>query len=118
MEISKTKIEKRLRKKTNPELVDTLIKLKKTNPEIAKLLAFPVKRQISKNLSDLNESDKDVVVPGKVLSQGDLVKKKKIVAWSASEKAIEKIKKFGGEFVFLKDEIKKNEKLNGLEIVR
>ena len=32
--ISKTKIEKRMRQKTNPLLVETIVKLKKTNPTI------------------------------------------------------------------------------------
>jgi len=58
------------------------------------------------------------LVVGKVLSSGNLDKKKKIVAWGASEKAIEKIKKAGGEFIKIIDEIKKNPKLNGLELMK
>ena len=34
-----------------------------------------------------------------------------------SKQAVEKIKKSGGEFVFIVDEIKKNPELKGLEIV-
>ena len=118
--ISKTKIEKRMQKKTNPGLVRAIIQLKKTNPLIAKKLASPVKKTIRINLEKINEKVKDktsILVVGKVLSSGNLDKKVKIVGLSASEKAIEKIKKSGGEFVYLFDELKNNPKLNGLEIV-
>ena len=77
--ISKTKIEKRLKKKTNPELVRTLIKLKKTNPAVAKALAVPRKLQRSFNLGYLNKIGKDVLVAGKVLGEGNLNKKIKVV---------------------------------------
>ena len=116
--ISKTKIEKRLKKKTNPELVETIIKLKKTNPEVAKLLAMPIKKQAQINLSGINKSKGDVLIIGKVLSQGELNKKKKVVAWNFSEGAKEKIKKSGGEFVYITEEIKKNPELKSLEILR
>lgn len=118
--ISKTKIEKRIRKKVNPFLVETLIKLKKSKPEIAKILARPVKKQAKFNLRDIEKHGnlKSVVVLGKVLSVGDLTKKVKIVALSASEKAKEKILKSGSEFVNILEEIKKNPELKGLEILK
>jgi len=118
--ISKTKIEKRIRKKVNPFLVETLIKLKKSKPEIAKILAGPVKKQAKFNLMDIEKhgNSKSIVVLGKVLSVGDLTKKVKIVALSASEKAKEKIKKSGSEFANILEEIKKNPELKGLEVLK
>ncbi len=116
--ISKTKIEKRLQKKTNSDLVQTLILLKKKNPEIAKLLAMPLKKQAEINLSEIEKLGKNVLVPGKVLSSGELTRKLKIVAWNASEKARGKIKKAGAEFVSVTEEIKKNPELKNLEILR
>jgi len=118
--ISKTKIEKKLKRKTNPRLVETIFKLKKTNSEIAKILCYPVKKQIKLNLGEIEKKSKgkDVLVPGKVLSDGGLTKKMKIVALKASEKAKEKIKKSGSEIILLKNEIKKNPKLNRLEVLR
>ncbi len=119
--ISKTKIEKRMKKKTNLELVRTIIKLKKTNPEVAKLLAMPVKKWAKINLEKIDEEVKEgvtVLVPGKVLSSGMLTKKVKVLAWSVSKKALEKIKKSGSEFVLISEEIKKNPKLGGIIILR
>ena len=120
-EISKTQIEIRLRKKKNPLLVGALIKLKKSNPEIAKLLAMPSKKQGAINLGELNERIKDntnIFFPGKILSSGDLKKKSKIVAWGASKKTIDKIKQFGAEFVPLLEEMKKNPELKNMVILR
>jgi large subunit ribosomal protein L18e len=115
--ISKSKIEKRLRKKTNTELVKTIIKLKKTNPEIAKILAFPRRKMICVNLEKINKKGgKDVIIPGKVLSKGNLNKKIKITALSFSEKAREKIKQSGSQALLISQEVEKG-KLQG-EVLR
>jgi len=116
--ISKTKIEKRLRQKKDNFLVETIIKLKKTNPEVAKELARPKRRWAEVNLKDLDMVEGDVLVAGKVLSSGEIRKAKKVVAWSASKKAIEKMKEAKVSFVKITDEMKKNPKLNNLVIVR
>ena len=120
LKISKTKIENRMKTKRNPILVNTIVKLKKTNPTVAKLLVRPVKKTISINLSELDRMVKDgesVLISGKVLSSGDLTKKVKIVAWSISEKAREKIKEAKSEFVSIVEETKKNPELKGLRII-
>ncbi len=116
--VSKTKIEKRMQKKNNPILVEAIIKLKKKNPEAAKLLAMPKRLWAGVNLYKISELGKDVFVPGKVLSFGEFDKKIKVVAWDASDKAKEKIKKAGGNFVEVVEEIKKNPELKGLEVLR
>jgi large subunit ribosomal protein L18e len=118
--ISKTRIEKRLRKKTNRELVGTIIKLKKTNVAIAKILATPRKKWIKLNLETIEKKTKEgdkILVPGKVLSSGNLTKKLKIVAWAASEKAIEKMKAAKTEFVLMPEEMKKNPQLKDLKLL-
>ncbi len=120
LKISKTKIENRMRSKRNPILVNTVVTLKKTNPTVAKLLVRPVKKAMSINLSELDRIVKDgesVLISGKVLSSGDLTKKVKIVAWSVSEKAKEKIKEAKSEFVSIVEETKKNPELKGLRII-
>ncbi len=117
---SKTKIEKRLRKKTNPEVVSLLIILKKKNPKIASLLAGPKRKAYDINLGEIDRQCKEgdkILVPGKVLSQGEITKKIKLVALNASEKAIEKMKKFKIEFVKLIDEVQKNPELKDLKLV-
>lgn len=118
MEISKTKIEKRMKNKMDTFLVETIIKLKKTNPIVAKELARPKRRWPAINLKDVDMIKGNVLVAGKILSAGDLSESKKIVAWSASEKAIEKIKDAKGTFTSIADEMKKNPELNGYDILR
>ena len=116
--ISKTKIEKRMKKKTDSDLVETIIKLKKTNPEAAKELARPKRLWASINLDLIDKQGKDVLIVGKVLSQGELNKPVKIVAWGASEKAIEKMNKSKANFVLIIDEMKKNPELKNLLILK
>ncbi len=113
---SKTKIDKRLKQKKNPELVETLIKLKKKNPEIAKIFARPIKRWMQINLDKIK--GEKVLVGGKVLGDGELKEKSKIIAWNASAKALEKIKKFGGKFISLKEAVDKNIELKDFKILR
>lgn len=118
MRTNKTKIEKRMKNKTDFSLVETIIKLKKTNPVVAKELARPKRRWPAVNLKDIDMIKGDVLVAGKVLSAGDLSESKKIVAWAISGKALSKIKDAKGTFVFIIDEMKKNPELNGLDILR
>jgi ribosomal protein L18E len=116
-QISKTKIERRMKKKKDSKLVETIIKLKKTNPEVAKELAKPKRRWPAINLKDIDMIKGDVLIAGKVLSAGDLESPKKIVAWSASKKAIEKIKNSKGTFIQITDELVKNPQLKGFDIL-
>jgi ribosomal protein L18E len=117
-QISKTKIENRLRSKRDQDLVKTIIELKKYNPELAKELARPKRRWPAINLKDIDMVKGDVVIAGKVLSAGELEGSKKIVAWGASKKAIEKIKESKGSFVTIQEEMKKNPQLKGYDILR
>lgn len=111
---SKTKINKQAKQKQNPELVETILIAKKNDwKEVASILSGPRRLRRDLNLNQINEQTKEkdsVLIPGKVLSQGDLDKKIKIIALNFSEKAIEKIKNSGSEFSYIKDEIKQNPK--------
>ncbi len=107
-----------MKHKMDVSLVETIIKLKKTNPVVAKELARPKRRWPAINLKDIDMIEGDVLVAGKILSAGDLNKSKKIVAWSASAKAIEKIKDAKASFISIIDEMKKNPELNGYDILR
>ncbi len=120
MKTSKTKISNRAETKANPYLVNAILQLKKTNTEVAKILAMPRKKWASANLSDIDKLVKEgekVFVPGKVLSSGELTKKVKIISWNASEKAIEKIKSSKSEFIYLQEELKTNKDLKGVRII-
>jgi len=119
---TKSKIEKQLQKKTNPELVKTIIKSKKNKNwiKIAEILSGSRKKRINLNLdklNDLGDNVKTIVIPGKILSQGNLEKKIKIVALNFSEKAKEKIKKSGSESLTILEEIKSNPEAKGVKII-
>ena len=116
--VNKTRIEKRLKHKMDASLVETIIKLKKTNPVVAKELARPKRRWPAVNLKDIDMIKGDVLVAGKVLSAGELGGAKKIVAWAVSGKALEKIKDAKGTFITIQEEMKKNPQLNGYDILR
>jgi len=120
---SKTKIKKQTRKKRNIELIET-ISLAKKNPnwiEIAHLLSKPTKQRICLNLEKINNFSKEketIVVPGKVLSPGEINKKIKIVAFGFSNKTKEKLTKLKIPFSYLIDEIKENSEARDLKILK
>ena len=118
----KTRIENKLKRKTNPELVKTIISAKKKENwlEVANLVSTPKRKRASVNLRDIEsqaEEGKIIVIPGKVLSSGELTKKLKIVALTFSEVALEKIKKAGGSVSYIKDEIKNNSEAKNIQII-
>jgi len=119
----KTIIEKQLRKKTNPEVVDTIIKAKKNEKwlEVAGLLSSPRSRRIVINLDEIEKETKEgdtVVVPGKVLGNGKIEKKIKVVALSFSDEARRKLKENKCEMKNIIDEVKSNPKAQGVKIIR
>lgn len=120
---TKNKIEKQLRKKTNPELVNTIIAAKKQDEwlKIASILSGPRSNRVNLNLNELNKKVKNgekIIVPGKILSLGEFDKKIKIAALSFSEKAKEKLLKSKSEILTILEEIKKNPKAKDLKILK
>ena len=122
---SKTLIEKQANRKLNLELVETIILAKKNKAwlKVAGLLSQPRRKKIQINLNVINKELKQGeigVVPGKVLSLGEIEKGKKIrvAGLNFSEKAKEKLLKAGCEVVLLKDEIKKNKEAKAVKILK
>jgi large subunit ribosomal protein L18e len=120
---SKTFIDKQLERKTNSKLVETIIAAKKKNEwlEVASVLSSPRRNRGSFNLEDIDTEAKDkeiVIIPGKVLSQGELNKKVKIAALSFSEKAREKLLKAKIEMSSILEEIKQNPNAKGIKVLR
>jgi len=118
--ISKTKISKRTKKKTDKSLVETIIKLKKYNHELASKLAVPTRKRIALNLDEISRESKDgetIIVPGKVLGTGKIDKKIKIIALNFSKQAEEKIKKAKLHAETIKEALEKNKKIEG-KIIR
>ena len=112
-----------MKRKLNPELVETIIKAKKLEGwiKIAGLLSSPRRNKISVNLDKIDKESKEgdtIVVPGKVLSKGDVSKKIRIAALSFSEKAKGKLKDKKCEIVSILEEIKINPKAKGVKILK
>jgi len=84
---------------TNPILRETIEKLRKTKKKslvlIARKLETATRRRPEVNLWKIDKYSKEgelVVVPGKVLSEGELSHKIELVAFSLTKKAEEKLK--------------------------
>lgn len=119
---TKTKINKQIRKKKNPELVKALVFSNK-NPElkrVSEILSRPKRKGIIFNLGEIDNlvsEGETVIVPGKVLSQGNLNKKINLVAFSFSKKSEEKLLKSGISFKKINEEIKKDPLFKKIKIL-
>lgn len=121
--ISKTKIGKRIRRKTNPEIVETILVLKKHKAwlKLAGIISSSSRKYSSVNLDRINRETKEgdtIVVPGKVLGSGNLDKKIRIAALGFSENARKKLKEVKAEAISLIEEVKKNPEAKGVKIIR
>lgn len=117
--LSKTQITKRTERKRNPEIVETIELAKKNGLlDLGKKLSAPKSNYKNVNLSEIEKIEGGkILVVGKVLGQGEVSKKKIVCALGFSEQAREKLKKAGCEVKLVKDEIKSNNKLEGVEII-
>ena len=120
--ISKTKLKKKIRRKTSPYKIRLTHFLKKQSPfwlKIAELISRPKRKFITVGLSRIDKIAKPnstVVVPGKVLSDGELTKSIVIAAFSFSEKALEKLKK--SKTVKLEELAKSNKTGDGIILIK
>ena len=120
---TKSKIKKQIYRKKNPEVIKTIIFAKKNKNwfRIAEILSGSRKKRANLNLEEINKKTKQeeiVVIPGKVLSQGEIDKKINVVALGFSEKAKEKLLKSKCEISNIIQEIKKNPDAKGIKILR
>ena len=117
--LSKTKVNERQKQKTNSLLAEAIFLAKKNNlKELASAISCPAKRQSKVNVSRLNTIKADVVIiPGKVLSTGEINRKMTVYALGFSKVAEEKLKKAGCEYKTILEALKKNPKLKG-EIIK
>lgn len=115
MKISKTKINERMKRKTNAYLEEAIFLAKKKNLiDIASALAAPARQETKVNVEAIEKSGKNnVIIPGKVLGTGEIKRKVGVCAFSFSKEAEEKIKKAGGNCIFLLEALKENKKLEG-----
>jgi large subunit ribosomal protein L18e len=119
---SKTLIDNQAKRKTNPELVETILACKKNEKwvKIAGILSSPRRNKIIVNLDALDSNSKEgdtIVVPGKVLGKGDVSKKIRVASLSFSEEARKKLKDKKCEIVTIKEEVKINPKAQGVKVI-
>ena len=111
--------------KTNPELKNLIRELKRLSKKenvniwnaIAKQLEKSTRRRSAVNLQRINKYCKDnetIIIPGKVLSSGNLDKKVTVAALQFSEKAKEKIK----NHLTIHELMKKNPNGSKMRIIR
>lgn len=120
---SKRKIEEQISKKTNSDLVETVREAKR-HPnwmDLAGLLSRPKRKMVNINLDQIDKisNDKDIViVPGKVLSMGNVSKKIKLFAMNFSGSAVEKLKAMKVDFGHILNEIKTNPEAKGVKVIK
>ena len=113
---------------TNPYLKQLVESLKKKHLEmkspiwkdIAEKLSKSTRQRIEVNLSDIERNVSDgetIIVPGVVLSSGNLTKKVNIVAWKFSKVAEQKIKSSSGKIMPIEDLMKENPKGSNVKII-
>lgn len=117
--ISKTQIAKRIQKKSNPEIVETILLAKKKNLlELAQKLSAPKSQYTSINLDVLNKmKEENILVVGKVLGSGSIDRKIKISALGFSEQASEKLKNAKCEIKSIRETINQVKSLEGIKIL-
>ena len=122
--------------KTNPNLIELINKLNKQSKsedaaiwkdvadrlskDVADRLSRSNRRTAEVNLSSINRyavADETILVPGKVLSNGELDKKVNVVALKFSAKAQEKIESAGGECISIDEIIETNPKGSNIRII-
>jgi len=115
-------------RKTNPMLISLIQELKKKSFEndtliwkdIASRLEKPSRNWPEVNLNRIDKYIKEneiALIPGNVLSSGNLTKKISIAAWSFSKKSLEKIKEAGGKPMSINDLMNSNPKGENIRIL-
>ncbi len=116
-------------KSTNTELIQLIRFLKKQSKEknaniwrdVAEHLAKARKQRVAVNLSRINrytQKSDIIVVPGKVLGAGTLDHSITVAAFSASEKAKEKLVTAKAKYLSIPELVEKNPKGANVKIIR
>ncbi len=121
--ISKTRLKARIHKKTDPRLAAAIYLAIKSPAwlKLAKMLSQSTRKHSSVNLAEIDKQTSmgdTILVPGKVLSVGEITKKIKICSFGISKEALERLSKTRSEWVHILDEIKKNPRAEGLKIIK
>jgi large subunit ribosomal protein L18e len=121
--ISKTRIQKKFERKIQPDLIRITLMLKKQKKPfwlaVANLLLKPRRKKVAVNLTKINKLTKAnsfVIIPGKVLSSGDLEHNVTIAAFSSSKEAQEKVKA-KGKIITIEELLKQNPQGKNVKIL-
>ena len=117
--ISKTQIKRRVENKSNPVLLETILFLRKQKSpfwiRVAAIISKPKRKSVAVNVSKISKHTKEgdvVVVPGKVLSSGEIKHKITLAALSESEATKHKVK-----IIKIQELANKNPKGEGIKII-
>lgn len=113
---------------TNEELQNLILDLKKVSTEEKVNLWKRIAADLSKssrqrrivNISRINKFTRDndfVIVPGKVLSEGDIDHKVNVAAFNFSKAARDKITKANGSVLSIPELVKSNPKAKSVKII-
>jgi large subunit ribosomal protein L18e len=116
-------------KSTNPELIQLIRFLKKQSVEkdagiwrdVAKHLAKTRQNRAAVNLSSINRHTQKgdaIIVPGKIIGSGSLDHSVTVAAFSASEKAKEKLAAAKAKYLSIPELVEKNPKGANVKIIR
>ena len=114
---------------TNPLKKRLIIDLEKKSKKekkavwkyVAEILSKPRRNAVSVNLSKINRYAKDgdiIIVPGKILADGDLTKKVRLISEKISSKALDYLNKNKVEYSYLYDIIDKKIDTKNLRIIK
>lgn len=123
-----SKVRKNQSRKSNPNLIrliDELLLARVENDaaiwkDLAERLSKPSKNHAEVNLSRIQKYGGDnevILVPGKVLGNGDISKPFEVAALSFSDNARTKIESSGGKCLTIKELVVKNPKGTGVRIL-
>ena len=108
-----------MKNKSNPDLLETIRILRKQKSpfwiRIAGIISKPKRKGVAVNISKINKFTKEndiVIVPGKVLSSGELDHKITLAAVSASSEAKKKNK-----IIKIEELVNKNPEGKGIKII-
>jgi large subunit ribosomal protein L18e len=122
-DVSMRNLKHRVKRKSNTHLA-SIIREGMHSPSwkhLAIILSRGTRSYVSANLNQIDSLTKEgdtVIIPGKVLSSGDLSKKIRIVSLSISHSAKEKLKKTKSEYATIAEEMKINKKAEGVKILQ
>lgn len=120
--ISKTQLDKRKQRKSNPEIVTLVNFLKKQQDPlwktVATLITRPRRKAVAVNIEKINKltsGSEIALIPGKILSKGELEHEAVVIALRFSESARKKLAK-KANLMTIQDFIKKRDDFKGIPI--